>query len=309
MKLSQGPLRIPDQGFFGPDSPTWAVWTSPTALIGFQRAVVLEHFDPDLTAAVADSAGIYTDPFGRLDRTLAYFLLVATADSKTAIQASEHLMDVHRRATGIEPVTGKRHAANNPASQLWIHVTGWHSVLKTYEMFGPGRLFPEAEARYWRDCVTAAELQTCDPADVPTSREEVREYFARVRPTLAHTERARTGMHYLLRTRGRGLRLRLGSELTAPATIATLPAWMREVGGFDQPAIVDAAYPLAVRLAVRAAAAQHAAGTVRLGRLIAPTTGDILRRHFAQTDEPAGTVTPAQARELYGHGARPATAS
>ncbi|BDD80844.1 hypothetical protein TPB0596_06070 [Tsukamurella pulmonis] len=309
MKLSQGPLRVTDQGFFGPDSPTWKVWAAPTALIGFQRSVVLEHFDPNLTAAVADSAGIYTDPFGRLDRTLAYFLLVATADSRTAIEASEHLMDVHRRATGIEPVTGRRYSANNPASQLWIHVTGWHSVLKCYEMFGPGPLSPEDEAQYWRDCVVAAELQTCDPAEVPTSREEVRAYFDRVRPTLALTERARTGMHYLLRTRDRGVRLRLGSELIAPATVATLPRWMRTVGGFDQLRVVDAAYPVAVRLAVRAATAQHAAGTVRLGRLVAPTTGDILRRHFAQRDEPAGTVTPAQARERYGRAARSAPAS
>ncbi|CAM3670988.1 oxygenase MpaB family protein [Tsukamurella ocularis] len=309
MKLSDGPLRVTDQGFFGSDSPTWKVWASPTALIGFQRSVVLEHFDPNLTAAVADSAGIYTDPFGRLDRTLAYFLLVATADSKTAIEASEHLMDVHRRATGIEPVTGRRYSANNPASQLWIHVTGWHSVLKCYEMFGPGPLSPDEEARYWRDCVVAAELQTCDPAEVPASRDEVRAYFARVRPTLALTERARTGMHYLLRTRDRGLRLRVGSALVAPATVATLPAWMREMGGFDQPGIVDAGYPLAVRLAVRAASAQHAAGTVRLGALVAPMTGGILRRHFAQTDEPAGTVTPAEARERYGRAARPATAS
>lgn len=309
MKLSDGPLRVTDQGFFGPDSPTWKVWASPTALIGFQRSVVLEHFDPNLTAAVADSAGIYTDPFGRLDRTLAYFLLVATADSRTAIEASDHLMDVHRKATGIEPITGRRYSANNPASQLWIHVTGWHSVLKCYEMYGPGPLSPDEEAQYWRDCVVAAELQTCDPADVPTSRDEVREYFARVRPTLALTERARRGMHYLLRPRDRGLKLRAGGSLIAPATVATLPAWMREMGGFDQPGIVDAAYPLAVRLAVRAASAQHAAGTVRLGGLVAPMTGGILRRHFAQTEEPTGTVTPAQARERYGRGAHSATAS
>ncbi|GAA1080982.1 oxygenase MpaB family protein [Tsukamurella strandjordii] len=300
MKLSDGPLRVTDQGFFGPESPTWRVWAAPTALIGFQRSVVLEHFDPNLTAAVADSGGIYTDPFGRLDRTLAYFLVVATADSRTAIAASEHLMDVHRKATGIEPVTGKRYSANNPASQLWIHVTGWHSVLKCYEMYGPGPLSAEDEAQYWRDCVTAAELQTCDPADVPSSREEVRAYFDRVRPSLALTERARRGMHYLLRPRERGVRLRVGGSLIAPATIATLPRWMREVGGFDQPRLVDAAYPQAVRLAVRAASAQHAAGTVRLGAFVAPMTGDILRRHFAQEREPSsGTVTPAQARERY----------
>ena len=76
-------IRRDDYGFFGPDSPSWKVWASPTSLIGFQRAVVLEHFDPFLAAAVADSAGIYTDPTGRLDRTLAYFLTVAVADGRT----------------------------------------------------------------------------------------------------------------------------------------------------------------------------------------------------------------------------------
>lgn len=74
-----------DHGFFGPDSPTWKVWTSPTALIGFQRSVVLEHFEPHLAAAVADAAGIYRDPRGRMDGTLAYFLIIATADSRTAV--------------------------------------------------------------------------------------------------------------------------------------------------------------------------------------------------------------------------------
>jgi hypothetical protein len=78
-------IRRDDYGFFGPGSPSWKVWTSPTALIGFQRSVVLEHFDPFLAAAVADGAGIYQDPRGRLDRTLAYFLIVAVADGRTAV--------------------------------------------------------------------------------------------------------------------------------------------------------------------------------------------------------------------------------
>src|ERR1700712_3389037 len=92
------PSTTQDHGFFGPGSPTWKVWTHPTALIGFQRSVVLEHFDPNLAAAVADSAGIYTDPLGRLDRTLAYFLTVAVADGRTAIAESEFLMRVHAMA-------------------------------------------------------------------------------------------------------------------------------------------------------------------------------------------------------------------
>ena len=110
-------------------------------------------------------------------------------------------MTVHAQATGIEPITGTRYSAtNNPASQLWIHVTGWHSVLKCYEMYGPGPLSAVEEQRYWEECVIAAELQTCKTSDVPRSRDEVREYFAEVRPRLCTSERANRAMHYLLRT-------------------------------------------------------------------------------------------------------------
>jgi uncharacterized protein (DUF2236 family) len=185
------------------------VWASPTALIGFQRAVVLEHFDPFLAAAVADSAGIYTDPKGRLDRTLAYFLTVAVADGRTAVGVSDALMRIHARAKGIEPITGSRYSANNPDAQLWIHVTGWHSVLKCYERYGPGPLSPAEESRFWAESRIAAELQTCKPADVPSSRDEVRQYFADVRGRLCTSEQADRAMHYLLytpRDRG-GLRL------------------------------------------------------------------------------------------------------
>lgn len=290
-----------DYGFFGPGSPTWKVWTAPTALLGFQRSVVLEHFDPFLTAAVADMQGIYQDPAGRLDRTLAYFLTVAVADGRTALELSNHLMKVHSKATGIEPITGTRYSANNPASQLWIHVTGWHSVLKCYEKYGPGPLTPEEESQYWRECVVAAELQTCKAADVPRSRQEVREYFAEVRPRLCTSERALRGMHYLLRpppTTGRR-KLALFSRFTAPATIATLPQWMRTTGGFEQPAVIDAAIEPAARSAVRALSSP----TAMLASLdiIAPMTGKVLRQHLR--DEPplrAATITPVQAREMYG---------
>ncbi|GAB3493347.1 oxygenase MpaB family protein [Amycolatopsis cihanbeyliensis] len=292
--------RPEDNGFFGPGSPTWKVWTSPTALIGFQRSVVLEHFDPFLTAAVADMRGIYRDPAGRLDRTLAYFLAVAVADGRTAIEASEFLMKVHAQATGIEPISGRRYSANNPAAQLWIHVTGWHSVLKCYERYGPGPLPAEEEARYWAESAVAAELQTCKAADVPRSREQVREYFAAVRPRLCSSERAHEAMHYLLRTpRAQGkARLWAVSRLMAPATIATLPKWMRRLGGFDQPVVLDAAIRPAALAAVRAARSPRAKLAVLAGTL--PATHRALRQHLlAGSPEREETTTPALARQRH----------
>jgi uncharacterized protein (DUF2236 family) len=292
-------IRSEDYGFFGPGSPSWRIWTAPTALIGFQRSVVLEHFDPYLTAAVADSAGIYQDPRRRLDRTLAYFLIVAVADGRTAVAASDHLMRLHAEATGVEPITGRRYSANNPASQLWIHVTGWHSVLKCYERYGGGPLSLAEERQYWADSRIAAELQTCKPSDVPGSREEVREYFADVRPRLCTSERADRAMKYLLYTpRDRGFRLWAGSRILAPAAIATLPGWMRRTGGFDQPASVDAAVVPAARVLVRALTVADSRPLLALARRLVPHTADVLAAHFAAPPpaEPR-TVTPAQARE------------
>jgi uncharacterized protein (DUF2236 family) len=210
---------------------------------------------------------------------------------------SKHLMKVHADATGIEPVTGKRYSANNPASQLWIHVTGWHSVLKCYELYGPGRLSVEEEDRYWADCVVAAELQTCKPEDVPASRSAVRDYFADVRPTLCVTERAWEGMHYLLRTpRARGgVRLWAMSRLIAPATIASLPKWMRRVGGFDQLGLIDAVAKPATRAAVFATRSPRARLAVLAGTL--PMTHRALRDHlYGEPPLRPETVTPAQAR-------------
>jgi uncharacterized protein (DUF2236 family) len=292
-------IRRDDYGFFGPESPSWKVWTSPTSLIGFQRAVVLEHFDPFLAAAVADSAGIYTDPSGRLDRTLAYFLTVAVADGRTAIGVSDALMRIHARAKGIEPITGSRYSANNPDAQLWIHITGWHSVLKCYERYGPGPLSPSEEARFWAESRIAAELQTCKPQDVPASRDEVRQYFADVRGRLCTSEHADRAMHYLLYTpRDRSLRLWAGSRILAPAAIATLPKWMRRMSNFDQPPAVGAAVTPIARAWVLALSANNFRPMLAVARRIVPETADVLAQHLT-AGPPAlrRTVTPSEARE------------
>lgn len=238
-----------DDGFFGPDSITWRVWSYPTSLtVGFIRSVVVEELDPDLVAAVDHTRDIYRRPRTRYDRTLHYFALVAFGDSRTTTRAADVLVRVHSKAIGIEPYGRGRYDANAPHSQLWIHLTAWHSILYAYERYGPGRLSAEDEGRYWEECARAAELQTCDPADVPRTREGVRAYFEGMRPQLAGSPIAREAMDHLLD--GAALVTPLPRALT-PVTwvmnavlralvVATLPRWMREMGGIRQPRWVDA---------------------------------------------------------------------
>jgi uncharacterized protein (DUF2236 family) len=293
--------RREDHGFFGPGSPTWKVWTSPTSLLGFQRSIAVESFDPFLAAAVTDTQGIYTDPMGRLDGTLTYFTIIAVGDSKSAVEASELLMKVHARATGIEPISGKRYSANDPDSQLWIHMTGWHSNLKCYEMFGPGKLSPEEEAQYWAECRIAAELQTCDPAKVPTTRDGVRQYFEEQRPRLCwseHADRVARQILYPPADSTNPLIAATARRLT-PAVIATLPMWMRRLSGLDQYVAVDAAIVPTMKALMLGATPFPIRS--RLARVAAPSLVSVWEN--ALDGEPPlrdAVVTPAEAKARYG---------
>ncbi|MFE4459299.1 hypothetical protein ACFROC_18250 [Nocardia tengchongensis] len=105
---------------------------------------------------------------------------------------------------------------------------------------------------------------------------------------------------HLQRSARAGVKLWAGSRLVAPAAIATLPEWMRVTGGFDQAAVLDAAYPPAVRAAMSAlksdrlkpAVARHGIGQM---------TGRLLAEHMrAGVPVNPVTVTPQQAKALYG---------
>ncbi len=298
-----------DYGFFGPESVTWKVWTYPTSLtVGFQRSVVIEELDPALIAAVDATGDVYSRPRTRYDRTLRYFALISLGDSRSAIRASDVLVKVHAKAVGTEPLSGNRYDANDPHSQLWIHLTAWHSILYAYEKYGPGKLAEEEEAHYWAECAVAAELQTCDPADVPRSREGIRAYFEYMRPKLAGSEAAQKMMDHLLNAEvmlppaPRALRPATWAINKALrwATIATMPQWMRKMGGLRQGRVIDALITPVMRIAFGVGRLSPRLQLMAL-RLLSPSTVSVAAPVLLGIPpEKAETLTPAQARERYG---------
>ena len=269
-----------DYGFFGPDSVMWRVWSYPTSIaVGFIRAVVIEELDPFLVAAVDQSEKVYTQPKVRYDRTLAYFATVAFADSRTAIEASATLVRVHSMAKGIEPISGRVYDANDPAQQLWIHMTAWHSILLAYERYGPGKLSEEDELQYWAECAVAAELQTFDPALVPRTRDEVRAYFETMRPKLASSEAAQKMMDHLL----------TGGDLVWPEGWDWIPGARRLSNQF-----------LRAKAGHRLIASSKRAQLFAIGKLsprTCPVVEPVLRDIPPVRRE---VLTPAEAREQYG---------
>lgn len=300
-----------DYGFFGPDSVTWRVWRYPTSLtVGFQRAVTVEELDPALIAAVDKTMAIRNRPRTRYDRTLRYFALVAFGDSRSTSKAADVLVKVHSKAIGIEPLSGNRYDANDPKSQLWIHLTAWHSILYAYEKYGPGKLSEAEENQYWEECAIGAELQTCDPADVPRTRDGIREYFAAMRPKLAGSEAAQATMDHLLTADimmppspaiFRPARWTINKVLRA-ATIATMPQWMRKMGGLRQPVWVDVLVTPLMKISFRLAHLSGARGELVGLKLLSPGTVPVVAPillGIAPTNPEV--VSPTEARSRYGY--------
>jgi uncharacterized protein (DUF2236 family) len=318
LKALRRPAITPheDHGFFGPDSVTWKVWSYPTSLtVGFQRAVVVEELDPALVASVDETHAIFDRPRTRYDRTLRYFALVAFGDTRSTSKAADVLVKVHSKGIGTDPVTGNRYDANDPKSQLWIQLTAWHSILKAYEMYGPGRLSAEEEAQYWAECRIAAELQTCSPEDIPRTRAGLHAYYDQVRPQLLGSDLARNAMAHLLRA---DVMLPAVPRTFAPltwittralriATIATMPRWMRTMAGLEQSRLLD----LAIRPVMRVAfAVVNANKRLKLEALtfLSPMTRDVVAPILYAVPPTQPVVrTPAEARALYGYD-RPADA-
>jgi uncharacterized protein (DUF2236 family) len=274
-----------DYGFFGPGSVTWKVFTHPASLtVAFQRTVATEVLEPFLVAAVEATGSVRSRPALRYDRTLQYVATVAFAGSEAAVRAADVLMRIHARIVGTEPISGRQYDANDPDAQLWIHLTQWHSLLYCYERFGPGPLTAAEDAQYWAECRVAAELQTIDPAAVPRSRAEMREYYARMRPVLAGTEVAQETARMILDAGGTlvdkdGSALRplapVMRVLMRKATIATWPRWLRRVAGVRQGRVQDAMVTALLRPAFRALHRRPAA-MVALLRTVSPLTHPVL---------------------------------
>lgn len=299
-----------DYGFFGPASMTWKVWSYPTSLtIGFQRAVVVEELDPALVASVDATHEIYNRPRTRYDRTLRYFSMVAFDDARSTTQVADILVKIHSKAIGTDPVTGKRYDANDPDSQLWIHLTAWHSILKAYEMYGPGRLSAAEEDQYWAECALAAELQTCDPAAVPRTREGVQAYFDQMRPQLIGSGIAKQAMNQLLNAEvmlpKMPLLLRPAAHVTAAflrrGTLATMPRWMREMSDLPTSPTLDALVVIPLRVAF-AAISLNSRLELMLLRLLSPSTVPVAARVLRSVPprNPV-TTTPREAQRRFGY--------
>ncbi len=136
-----------DDGYYGPESVSWRVFSDPASGLGAKNALFLQMLDPgmmthfervSLTSEGADAMA------ARFDRTSAYLRDAVFADKAHADAAAAHVDMLHERATWTNPETGEVVSAKQPSWQRWTWWTYIWSAVRGYQEFGPG--LSEADA-------------------------------------------------------------------------------------------------------------------------------------------------------------------
>lgn len=144
--MNETPLRLSDaprsdDGYYGPGSVSWRVFSDPASGLGAKNALFLQMLEPgmmthfervSLTSEGADEMA------ARFDRTSAYLRDMIFADTAHADAAATRVDHLHERATWTNPDTGEAVSAKQPEWMRWTWWTYIWSAVRGYQEFGPG---------------------------------------------------------------------------------------------------------------------------------------------------------------------------
>ena len=243
-----------DQGLFGPESVTWRVVGHQASIVGGLRSLIIQSLHPLAMAGVAEFSDYRRRPLQRLQRTSRYVAATTFGTTEQAHAAAATVRRVHKRIHGVDPVTGRSYSADDPATQVWVHIVEMHSFLAAYRVFG-GSLSDEEEDRFFAENVRVAELVGTPASMVPSSVAEVREYFDSVRPELRMSDAARDAIHFVLYPPLGSrdlLPIQLPMRALSSAALALVPRDLRRLAGIDRSPLIGAAAITAARPLVTA---------------------------------------------------------
>jgi uncharacterized protein (DUF2236 family) len=218
-----------DLGLFGPTSVTWRLHADPASLIGGLRALLIQALNSRAMAAVDQHSDYRTDPWGRLRRTSEYLTATTFGDSATAERYAARVRAIHRRVSGVDPVSGRSYRAADPELLLWVHAVEVDSFLTAYRHYA-GPVSDEDADRYVLEMVRAAELVGLTAGDVPASVAELRSYLVGAYRGLALSPAAQDGVKYVL-SPPMPLAARPLWAIPATAAVAILPERARSLYG------------------------------------------------------------------------------
>lgn len=165
-----------DNGYFGPDSVSWRLFSDPSSKLGGVAAILLQALNPHMMRLFDAVSTTDADPQGRAERTARYIDTTIFGDKAHADAAATSVQRMHAHANWTDPATGETLRADTPAWLEWTHNTVTWGVLRGADEFGPELSMAEQDA-FVREQLIAAELAGIDASTIPATRFELDAYI------------------------------------------------------------------------------------------------------------------------------------
>ena len=165
-----------DLGLFGPGSLAWRLHRHPAMLVGGLRALMIQALHPLAMAGVANHSNYRNDVWGRFNRSADYVTVTVFGSTAQAEAAGRKVRMVHRYIRGVDAVTGRPYAADDPDLLVWVHSCLVDSFLAAYRAYVAPLSERDAD-RYLSEMVRQAALADTPVDRVPATERALRAYF------------------------------------------------------------------------------------------------------------------------------------
>ena len=227
------PAKPVDDGLFGPRSVVWRVNRDRSFPLSGRRSLMIQALHPLAMAGVAQHSNWRQDPFGRLAATSGYVLTTTYGDTASALAGAAWVRKIHVHVRGTDPETGLPYSAEDPALLLWVHAGMVDSIVTVVQRYG--RALEAADAdRYVAEMVRFAEIVGVPAQDVPATVKALTEYIESVELRQA-TPAAKDAIGVVLDPPDLEDDLRDLWRDLGQVAVGTLPAWARQMYGFEAP--------------------------------------------------------------------------
>jgi uncharacterized protein (DUF2236 family) len=231
-----------DYGLFGPGSVTWRVMAEPVEMVAGFRALLLQALHPPSMWGTAQNSELM-DPrtaWARLGRAIEFVRVRTYGTHEEVERVGRRVRKLHSRLSGLNLDTGEVFAVDAPENLLWVHMGEVDSYLDVALRAGVPLSRADADA-FVDEQRRAGEVVGLDPADIPASVAEMREYYAGMRPRIYACREAKEGLRrlYTPAVPRQWLPLKLAAPGIATLVVATLPRWARRMYGLPATPLED----------------------------------------------------------------------
>lgn len=232
-ETSSVPVSVTDDGYFGPDSVSWTLFSDPSSKLGGVAAILLQALNPQMMRLFEETSGFATDMDGRAERTGRYIDTTIFGDIAHADAAGKSVRRMHNHACWTDPQTGVELRADNHDWLVWTHNTVVWGVLRAADSFGPALSIAQQDT-FVKEQHKAAELVGIDPAVLSGTRAELDAYMEAQKSWMALTLPAAEISRGLRKPNLRGNVVKVWAGIVIQdGILSLLPDWARTLYGIE----------------------------------------------------------------------------